>query len=431
MLSRSFATNAVGCQGIKLSTSSSLSSPLSTQLRFASSSLLQPLAKLGSSRDLAEDVRNNRNRNNKEIVASFEKLQRFDEINYRKTDRPWEIVPKYVKKRVTDMVGVLQSEHRMEMEQIIDKMLPICGVDFYVVIVPTVGYVTTTAFANSIMFDWQIGEPKGNGLLLVICQHEGTVHLCASPAIERYFSDEFLNLAIQEIFQPLVREGKPSYATVMLTYAIATHAHEVRDLWKNQIIPLPVRNKIFFTAKVAGYGVFHQTPYVVGAIIFALLTAILWVQVSDMKCPECGTFMQKVKDPALMESIMPRGQWLEHKNGCAHYRVWKCGQCRVGERVVLMSRDLHQNNKCLKCVDCGCYTCSLTKSIERLPTKHEDGLKKLLYECEHCRVGREIMLPLYRPIDTKPENEWYGFLLEGSQDPKKGMNEKAKPLIKL
>eukprot|EP00744_Colponema_vietnamica_P013617 GILI01019089.1.p1 GENE.GILI01019089.1~~GILI01019089.1.p1 ORF type:complete len:380 (-),score=60.34 GILI01019089.1:201-1193(-) len=323
------------------------------------------------------------------------------------------------------MVGILQSEHRMEMEQIIEKMLPICDVDLYVVIVPTVGYVTTQAFANSIMFDWQIGEPRGNGLLLVICQHEGAVHLCPSPALNRYFSDDFLDLAVGEVFQPLIREGKPSYATLMLTYAIATHAHEVRDHWRNHIVPLNVRNKVFFAIKVAEYGAFHQTPYLVGTIIFAIATAILWVQVTDMKCPECNSFMHKVTDPALMESIMPKGQWLEHKNGCAHYRVWKCGACRKGERVVLMSRDLHQSNKCLKCVDCGCYTCSLTKSIERLPTKSEDGIKKLLYQCEHCRIGREIMLPLYRPIDTKSDTEWYGFLLDGSQNHKKGANEKT------
>eukprot|EP00758_Cryptobia_borreli_P002878 Tbor_TRINITY_DN3360_c0_g1::TRINITY_DN3360_c0_g1_i1::g.23488::m.23488 len=393
------------------------------QVRHAGHSLLAPISKLGASRDLADDIKAGRHRNNKEIVAAFEKIQTFEEIHYRKADAPWELIPRYVKKRVSDMIGLLQSEHKMEMEQIIEKMLPIANVDMYVVIVPTVGFVTTQAFAHSIMFDWQIGEPQGNGLLLVICQQEATVHLCASPAIQRYFGDHFLRLAIEEIFQPLVREGKPSYAVLMLTYAIATHAHEARDHFSNSLIPMPMRNKILRTKDITLYGMFHQFSYFGGSIICALITVIIWAQVMDMICPECGAFMCKVTDKERMSNMMSRGQSIEFKNECAHFRAWKCGKCHKGERVVVMSRDLHQSQKCLKCMDCNFYTASLEKSVEKLPTKYEDGIKRLVYTCEHCRIGREINLPLYRPIDTKPDEQWYGFLLERSQTPAASANK--------
>ena len=409
---------------------SGITAAVSAQCRNASASMLAPLGKLGSSRDLADDVKAGRSRSNKDIIASFEKIQTFEEVHYRKTDAPWELIPRYTKRRVSDMIGILQSEHRMEMEQMIERLLPIANVDLYVVIVPTVGYVTTHAFASSIMFDWAIGEPQGNGLLLVICQHEATVHLMASPAIEKWFGERFINLAVTEIFQPLVREGKPSYAILMLTYAVATHAHEVRDLSQKGLVPLPVRNKLIYGSKIVAYGATSQSEYFLGSILFACITAVLWVYLYDMKCPECGAFMCKVTNEENMQKIMTRGQWLEHKNQCAHYRVWKCGKCHKGEKVVVMSRDLHQSNKCLKCMDCDYYTCTLTKNIERLPTRHEDGLKKLTYACEHCRVGREIELPLYRPVDTKPEDQWYGFLLDRSQVPQDKMGVKA-PRIDL
>nr|CCC46936.1 conserved hypothetical protein [Trypanosoma vivax Y486] len=97
--------------------------------RCAGVNLLSPLAKLGQSRDLAEDIKAGRQRCNKEIIAAFEKIQTFDEIHYRKMDRPWELVPRYAKRRVSDLCGVLTSEDRMEIEQAIDKMQSLCEAD--------------------------------------------------------------------------------------------------------------------------------------------------------------------------------------------------------------------------------------------------------------------------------------------------------------
>jgi uncharacterized membrane protein YgcG len=388
---------------------------------------LSPLAKLGQSTDLSKDIKEGRSRNNKEIIASFEKIQTMDEIHYRKTRDPWDLIPRFAKRRVADMCGILTSEHRMEIEQTIDKMQGICDVDLYVVIVPTVGYVTPRAFSNSLFYNWAIGEPNGNGLLLVITLHEATVELVSSAAIEEYFDKQFLEPAVMEIYQPLVREGNPSYATVQLVYAIARHAHEVRDLWKRSIIlSVPARNKVRQVGKVIHHGVIKVPYLLMGSILFICCTVVLITQVLDTICPDCGAMMHRVNDPLLMQSIMSKGQYLEHKNECAYYRVWKCPRCQKGTNVVLISRDLHQHDRCLKCTDCEYYTCNLRTSVEKLPSRHEDGVKKLLYQCENCRIGREIFLPLYRPIDTKPDGKWFEFLLERS-----GTHKQTKVDLKL
>lgn len=394
--------------------------PLSLMaVRHAGVDLLSPIAKLGQSSDLAKDIKDGRSRNNKDIVATFETIHNVDKVHYRSNNRPWELVPKYAKRRVSDMCGLLTSADRMEIEQTIDKMQSICDVDLYVVLVPTVGYASSRAFANSIFHDWAIGDPRGNGLLLVIAQQEATVHLVPSLAIDEYFDSQFLDPAVKEIFQPLVREGRPSYATVQLVYAIARQAHEVRDLWKKGLLPVPVRNKVRFGVKTLNYGFTHVPYLIFGSIIFVFCTVVLVQQVLDTICPTCGAFMSRVEDLDLRKQIMKSGEFIEHQNECAYYRVWKCGHCHKGTNVVLVSRDLHQSSKCLKCMDCSYYTCDLTTSVERLPSKHEDGLKKLLYECHNCRIGREIMLPLYRPMDAKPDQEWYDFLLKQSQTHKK------------
>ncbi|CBH09847.1 hypothetical protein, conserved [Trypanosoma brucei gambiense DAL972] len=387
--------------------------------RSAGVNLLSPLAKLGQSRDLAADIKAGRHRNNKEVIASFEKIQTFDEIHYRKSNRPWELVPRYAKKRVSDLCGLLSSEDRMEIEQAIDKMQSLCEVDMYVVLVPTVGYTTPRAFANSILFDWGIGEPRGNGLLLLIAQSEASVQLVTSPAIEEYFAEHFLQAAVKEIFQPLVREGKASYAVVQLVYAIARQAQEMHTLWNRGFLALPTRNKVRFAAKTAAYGVTSVPYLLIGIIFFGLCSTVLVNQIIDTMCPTCYGSMHRVRDDATLQSIMTRGQYLEFSNGCAHYRVWKCPRCTDSSRVTLTSRDLHQSTRCLQCMDCNYYTCTLTKEVQKLPTKEEDGLKQLLYTCENCRIGREVLLPLLRPIDTTSETNWYDFLIDRASTHKK------------
>ncbi|CUG93575.1 membrane-associated protein, putative [Bodo saltans] len=392
---------------------------LATSARCAGVDLLSPISKLGQSSDLAQSIKDGRARNNKDIVATFETIENIDKVHYRSSSRPWDLVPKYAKRRVSDMCGMLNSADRMEIEQTIDKMQSICDVDMYVVIVPTVGYMSSRAFANSIFHDWAIGEPKGNGLLLVIAQQEATVHLVPSLAIEEYFDTQFLDPVVKTIFQPLIREGKASYATVQLVYAIARQAHEVRDMWKKGFLPVPYRNKVRFGVKAVNYGFTHVPYLVVGSLFMVFCTVALIQQVLDTMCPKCNSFMNRVEDLELRKKIMTSGQFLEHQNECAYYRVWKCAKCHEGTNVVLISRDLHQSSKCLQCMDCNYYTCNLTSSVEKLPTKHEDGLKKLLYECHNCRIGREIMLPLFRPMDAKPNEQWYSFLVDQSQSHKK------------
>src|SRR3989338_1489316 len=107
---------------------------------------------------------------NNEIMEALAANQTFEEVQYRKRDRPWEIVPQYRRRRVTDLVGIMKPHHRMEAELTIEKVAIICDIDVYIVIVPTVGYVKPRVFAQSVFFDWEIGEPKGNGLLIVVSQ---------------------------------------------------------------------------------------------------------------------------------------------------------------------------------------------------------------------------------------------------------------------
>jgi uncharacterized membrane protein YgcG len=398
---------------------------LSGALRYATSvDLLAPIPdKLGNSKELSADIKEGRSINNKLVIASMEKMFSNEVMAFRKNPRPWEIVPQYAKKRVVDMAGLLTSEHRMEIEQTIDKMQSICLIDMYVVIVPTVGYMQPNAFANSLMFNWGVGEHVNGraGMVLVIAQQEASVHLATSYSIEEYFDEKLMVPAVKEIYLPLVKEGNVSMATVQLVYAIARHAHEVRDMWTKGGLILSVgqKNKVRLAAKTVVYGYKYYKHLVFGSLFFTFLTGVLINHILDGVCPKCGTYMDRVTNHDVLQTVLTKGEFIEHKNGCAYYRAWKCGKCHEGTNKRLLSRDLHQNSKCLKCMDCEYYTCTQTKTIEQLPSKTEDGVKKIVYECEHCLSGREILLPLFRPIDTKPEEQWYGFLVEQADAPKR------------
>ena len=185
------------------------------------------------------------------------------------------MVPKYSKKRVSDMVGILKSEHRMEIEQMIEEMQSIADVECYLVIVPTVGYCAPEQFACSLFWNWSIGEPRGNGLLVLIAQQEATIHIVPSNPIGPYFHQRFIELVTKKIFQPLVKEGDPSYAILQLMYGIARQAHEFRHQWNNSIVPLPTKNKIARAYRFSAYGATKTTYFWISIALFGFFTVIL------------------------------------------------------------------------------------------------------------------------------------------------------------
>lgn len=385
--------------------------------RFAGADLTRGITILNkSSRDVA--VQSNdagRLLRNRSVVDAMNQVQTWDQVEYRKRDNPWEIVPKYAKRRVVDLVGILTSPHRMEIEETIEKMQPICDVEMYVVIVPTVGYVTPRCFAQSLFFDWQVGEPRGNGLLLVIAQHEGSIQLVASPAFEEYFHQRFVELLVKDVLQPHLREGDPSYAIVQTVYAVARHAHEMRNFWSKGLLSLPVRNKVRWGVNIVRHGVFETWSFY-WSLILCVGTVVLWNQILDAKCPKCHRWMAKEGTDEGILHVLSHGQQLEYINGCTTFKVWRCQHCD-GNRVRVIAHDMHHANKCLRCTECSHYTMTLTTTVRKLPSKDEDGIKENLYCCENCRVARQINLPLFRPLDTKPPEEWYSFLLRGAAKP--------------
>jgi hypothetical protein len=98
--------------------------------------------------------------------------------------------------------------------------------------------------------------------------------------------------------------------------------------------------------------------------------------------------------------------------------VHKCAKSGCpGKRVRVYARDLYQEKKCLPCEDCNHRTMTLEKNIIKLPTKTEDGLKQFLYNCENCSTRRDVKVPLMRPLEEKPGEEWYNNLLKRSVHP--------------
>jgi uncharacterized membrane protein YgcG len=357
---------------------------------------------------------------NNEIMETLAQSQTYEEIQYRKRDRPWEIVPQYRRRRVTDLVGIMKPEHRMEVEQLIEKIAIICDIETYLVIVPTVGYVKPRVFAQSIFFDWGIGEPKGNGLLIVLSQGDGNVQSIASPVLERYFSKQFLDVIVQDVLAPCIRETRDaSYGLVQMMHAAAQYIDAMRPDWerRHQIIPMPIENKIRFAEKTFWYGVFNTSAFWV-SIFCSAVTIWMINRILDLYCPECGSLMHHVTDEENLKKFMTKGQYLEHFHKCAWYRVHKCPkQDCPGKRVRVYARDLYQDHHCLPCEECNYNTVTLEKTILKLPTREEDGIKQFLYTCENCRVARDIRLPLLRPLDDKPQEDWFNKLMQRAESP--------------
>ena len=398
------------------------------QRRYVGVDMLQKIAKKSVRDAISLETNHSKIAENRTLMEQLTAVQNHDKVEYRRRPNPWEIVPKYAKRRVSDMVGILTSEHRMEIEQVIEDMQTIADVECYVVIVPTVGYVSPQTFAQSIFWNWAIGEPRGNGLLLLIAQQEGAVQLIASQAIAEYYHQRFIEGVVAEIFQPLVKEGSASYAVVQTVYAVARQGQEMRHLWQGGLLPLPVRNKVRFSARVLVHGL-TRTWSLYWAVVLTVLSAILWNQLLDGMCPRCGQWMHRVIKPEQIWQNLDSGQRIEYEDACTSFRVFRCPKCPEGKRVIVYARDFHFNDKCLKCQECNYNTVRLTTTVEKLPTKEEDGRKRQQYACQNCRVARDIVLPLFRPLESEPEGEWYDFLLNQAKEPKSFSQQKlAKPV---
>ena len=163
-------------------------------------------------------------------------------------------------------------------------------------------------------------------------------------------------------------------------------------------------------------------------MVLAAMTVFVWRRIFDLMCPECGTWMHRVVDEAMIPECLTEGQRLEWENGCTQFLVQKCPKCKHNAVSVTL-RDMYNDTRCLKCEDCTNYTVSKETEVIRLATKTQDGLKRETYKCQFCRVGREVDLPLYRPLDAKPEAEgpWYDFILDRAA--KGGNTQKASKLV--
>jgi len=376
--------------------------------------LLNPLVKLGTSSQLSNEIREHRSHTNKLVLESLDQIRSLDMVQYRKDETPWRVLVKPRRHRVVDMVGIIQDEHRIEMEMVVDKLHNLCDVEMYVVIVPTVGYGKARVFAQSLFWEWYVGGELGNGVLILLAQHEASFQIVASYAFDEYFGETFAKLVVADVLQPALMRGEPSLGMLATTYAIARHAQECRELWKPKYLTHAQKNQVRFMQHAVYYGIFHTKTFWITLFVIAV-TVNLWMRILEMTCNECGQSMRRVTDPADILNGLSQGERVEFENECAMYRVFRCPGCKKFKSI-LVSRDYHNYHRCLQCTQCEYYTTTVKQDILRLPSKQEDGVKQFHYHCKNCQLEKKIHVPLYRPMEENPK-EWYEFLLERAMSP--------------
>ena len=381
-------------------------------------------ALLGSSEDLANDIREFKSHENQKIVSSLMAVKSADVVQYRSHSRPWELVLKPRRHRVNDMIGILLDEHRIEMEQIIWKICDICEVDLYFILVPTVGYVKPRVFAESLFTQWEVGTPVesfvdkasraqsntdrkysikqtilgkrnfprslakgGNGVLLLLSQQEAIVELVSSYAVGRYFNETMIKLVIKDIFQPLIAAGKdPSYACLQMVYAIARHSDEFKDIWKPYLYPLITlqhKNDALFFQQTLLYGAQRKTGVFFLTFLFMLFGIWALRRLQELKCEHCGTYMKRLVLPQSyyddMEKVMEihelplrEARRLEHLRNL--FSIY-------GDSLTAGQR-LEMENECAEYKVFMCPSCKMKKShlIHRQYHNYNNCIK-----CDKCK----------------------------------------------
>ena len=346
-----------------------------------------------------------------DILHALSRAQSTATAASRASPTPWRLLTPPRRHRVLDTVGLLDPTHRVEMEHLADQIRSLCGLEFTLVLVPTVGYVPPRVFAQSLFHEWGSGGEAPPRLLCLVAHHEASLQLVASYALDEYFGGPFATLLVREVLQPRLREGDPSLGMVHLVQAVGRHAAECRGLWQPRWVTLRQKERLRVAQQMVYFGALRTHTFW-ATLFFSALTVWLGFQIADLRCEKCGTFMRVGSDPA---KGLTSGQRVEMASECARYRVWECPNCGT-HKGVLVSRDYHNYANCLLCPSCRYHTTTVTSDVLRLASKTEDGVKQFVYDCKNCGKHEKVFLPLFHPMEEAPK-EWYDFLVKRANEP--------------
>lgn len=296
---------------------------------------------------------------------------------------------------VTDEVGWLSADERNALDERLAAIRANYGVEFVMVLLPSIGDEPIAEFSNALFRLWGLGDKqRNNGLLLLVVADARQSRFEVGYGAEGVLPDAMTYKIQEKALNPNFKQGDYARgllaATEMVSQALAGDADMVPADRREQTNQEPVITgreivvvcllilvaisifsliDVLQTAKArslkAGNGALMAVTYlkrtgVKRALLFLVLMPptgllmLIMVLISIKRyrqqaavCVHCGYAARNVLEGAKLGAVLDRGHQLETEvHGCQHV-AYECPQCGVVDVVALPSDE--QEKPCNHC----------------------------------------------------------------------------------
>ena len=322
---------------------------------------------------------------------------------------------------LSDPEGYIDAEERVLINEALTEIRRSTGVEFAVVVVPSIGDVDIESFSTELFRLWGLGsKTRNDGLLLTLVMDQRKLRFETGYGMEGILTDVLASRIQRQEMIPLMREGKYGEAVYQGVLAVGAvikgeeYTSDRRtarsdgedDGWsillgfcglivlamgysafsslkekslRARISPSEARSVYFrLSASVSQYRVILLVLCPPLGLIFYFYSRRILKEVQELSslCPHCHTPHLKILSPGATESYLTPQQKREMELGSRYYHAYSCSHCA---HVEVEGQDLAPHWHV--CERCGARTVSLER---KEPIQRGRYSVRLHYRCHYC-----------------------------------------------
>ena len=322
---------------------------------------------------------------------------------------------------LSDPEGYIDREDRVRINEALTEIRLSTGVEFAVVVVPSIGEDDIENFSTELFRLWGLGsKTRNDGLLLTLVMDQRKLRFETGYGMEEILTDVLASRIQRQEMIPLMREGKYGEAIYQGVLAVGkvikgeeytsdrrtARGDDEDDGWsilfgfyglivlamgysgfsairenrlRARISPSEARRVYFrLSASVSQYRVILLVLCLPLGLIFYLYSRRVLSEVQELSslCPHCHTPHLKILSPGATDSYLTPQQKREMELGSRYYHVYTCSHCA---HVEVEGQDLAPHWHV--CERCGARTVSLER---KEPIQRGRYRVRLHYLCHYC-----------------------------------------------
>ena len=322
---------------------------------------------------------------------------------------------------LSDPEGYIDAEERVRINEALTEIRRSTGVEFAVVVVPSIGEVDIESFSTELFRLWGLGsKTRNDGLLLTLVMDQRKLRFETGYGMEGILTDVLASRIQRQEMIPLMREGKYGEAVYQGVLAVGAvikgeeYTSDRRtarsdgedDGWsillgfcglivlamgysafsslkekslRARISPAEARSTyIGFSSSVSQYRTILLVLCPPLGLIYYLYSRRVLSEVHELSslCPHCHTPHLKILPPEATDSYLTPQQKREMELGSRYYHAYSCSHCA---HVEVEGQDLAPHWHV--CERCGARTVSLER---KEPIQRGRYRVRLHYRCHYC-----------------------------------------------